>query len=248
MIYIVAPHCRPMHAARLLASVERQTVNARLVVIENGDAVGTFPRARAHAVLNCRDRHHASAKNVGLAWILAQGDGPWVTMDDDDYYGPNYVSDTITSLALADVTGKVRGFIAFDDGLWQFDADFAGGDCTGRILTGGTIGARSAQLTFPVKIDDDKAFCNRARDRGLSILASHPRGYCYDRRSTHVHAWVANQTIARLAFGEALYFGPQPEFVVDTPELLAPIFRAPCPSDSEVLESLTPGHALDLSS
>lgn len=238
MIYILAPHCRPNHAARLLASVERQTVHGRLIVIENGDAVGTFPRARAHAVLHCHDRHHAAAKNVGLSWILAQGDGSWVTMDDDDYYGPSYVSDTVDALARADVTGKVRGFIAFDDGIWQFDPSFAGGDCTGRILTGGTLAARSARLSFPVQVDDDNAYCQRAREQGLTLLASTPRGYCYDRRSTHPHAWVANQTVARMSFGEALYFGQLLESCVDAPEVLIPIKRVLPPSASEVLRSI----------
>jgi hypothetical protein len=239
VIYVIAPHSRPEHAARLLESFDRQSVRGRLIVVENGPAVGTFPASRAHAVIRCERAHHAAAKNAALDWIEARGDGaPWVTMDDDDYYGPEYLADTLAVLERADVTGKVRGFVAFDDGLWRFAPGFDGGACGGRILTGGTIGARATRQRFQCVTDDDRRYCDATRAAGLRIEASPPRGYCYDRRTTHAHAWAASQTAARLSFGAAEYYGLAPPYAVDYPERLIPLRIVPPPSDAEVLASL----------
>jgi len=237
VIYLVCPHSRPEHRERLLASIARQTAEVLPVIVENGAAEGTFPPEWASAVLRSSVRHHAAAKNVALAWIRELGDGPWVTMDDDDYYGPDYAREAEAALLHADVTGKVRGFVSFDDGLWRFAPEFTGGDPGERTLTGGTIGARSAQLKFPVVLSDDATYCTAARCLGLSLLATPPHGYCYDRRSTHKHAWKATQVQARRCFGgSADYYGDvEPESVDMDPR---PIARVTMPTVADVLADL----------
>lgn len=241
---VVLPFSRPQFVAGILAAVARQTAPVELVVVENGQAVGTFPREHAAVVLRSEVQHHAAARNVGLEWILRRGDGPWVTMDDDDYYGPAYVADAARALETADVTGKVRGFVAFDDGLYRFDLGFAGGELQPlgqRVLTGGTIGARSARQRFQLVLADDAEYCREAHAQGLRVMATSPHGYCYNRRSTHKHTWHASATIARTVLGgDTDYYGALPDSAVDDRQL-RPLRRVSPPPHTEIFSSVWSG-------
>lgn len=240
MIHVIAPVCRPELFDRLLANFARQTVPARLVVIENGPAVGMFPRHDDIVVLRSGVQHHAAAKNVALDYLRGQGAGAWTTFDDDDYYGPSYLNEfrDLLELTGADAVGKLRSFIAFDDGLYRFNNERCD-QWTEGTINGGAIGAATPNVPdFEVVTNDDFVWCNTMRGLGRRLWASSCWGYCYDRRSTHRHAWNARPVQVRRALrGTAEYFGRLPDSAVDD-KTLVPIRLVPEPSDREVLNDM----------
>ncbi len=61
MLTVIAPHARPSFGPNLLANFQRQKVAARLLVVENGDAVGTFPRGVENVQVITSEAHQALA-------------------------------------------------------------------------------------------------------------------------------------------------------------------------------------------
>jgi len=92
----------------------------RLVVIENGAAVGTCKRYGIHVSAVLSSEHSKShAMNVGLEWLRANGGGAWTGWDDDDYYGPGYLSEVARRLPGHDLLGKRSIYVRRNDGrLW----------------------------------------------------------------------------------------------------------------------------------
>lgn len=238
MISVIAPHCRPWFAQNLLSNWKRQKTASRLIVIENGDAIGTFPSVDGVTVI-ASEPHQATATNTGLAWLRTEGGGgPWARFDDDDYYGPEYLSETVSCLSLADATGKPWSFVMFDDGLWRFSVGRNSQRATFG-LTGGTLAATSPFVPdFPKTISDDLDWCRLMRDRGASLWSSSAWNYCYDRRKiAGTRVLSGPQTIIRRSFGDADYYGRMPLSSVDD-NTIQPLRHISSPSDDEVFAAL----------
>lgn len=234
MITVIAPHARPEFSANLLANFRRQLgLEARLLVVENGAAEGSFPReADVHVITS--SAHQADAMNEGLRWLRENGDGPWARFDDDDYYGPSYLKDTTSLLesAEADVVGKRWGFVMFNNGLWRFISETA-------EFTGGTLAARTADvISFPQCADDDLEWCRRMRADGKRLVVGDPYGYCYNRRSRAApRVILGGSTLMRYAFGAGYYYGSQP-FEAVNDRMLCPLRLVPLPAPDEILAAL----------
>jgi hypothetical protein len=241
MITVIAPLNRALWLERLILNFERQQGERRLVIIENGPVVGQLPRVDGVTYLQSKVEHYAAAKNVALAWLRENDNGPWTTFDDDDYYGPGYLTEFAHYLDStdADAVGKTRSFVAFDDGIWRFNVDRTGQWATDQTLNGGAIGARTADVVdFELRTDDDFGWCNAMRERGAKLWAAPPWGYLYDRRSTHTHAWQARPVQVRRALGgTAEYFGALRDSAVDDIDV-KPIQLIPQPTDAEVLADM----------
>jgi hypothetical protein len=240
MINVIVPCNRPQFLERLLLNFERQQGERRLIIVENGPLIGAMPRLDSAIYLESPVEHHAAAKNVALQWLRANGGGAWTTFDDDDHYGPRYLSEFRQALDStdADVVGKTRSFVAFDDGIYRFNVDRCG-KFTQDTLTGGAIGARTADVVdFPIATNDDAGWCNAMRARGAKLWAGTPWGYLYNRRSTHQHAWNARPVQVRRSLGGAAeYFGRLRDTCVNDVEL-QPIGFVPEPTDAEVLADM----------
>jgi hypothetical protein len=240
MINVIVPCNRPQFLERLLLNFERQQGERRLIIVENGPLIGAMPRLDSAVYLESSVEHHAAAKNVALAWLRANGGGAWTTFDDDDHYGSRYLTEVRQSLegTDADVVGKTRCFVGFDDGVYRFNVDKCG-KFTKATLNGGAIGARTADvIDFPIRTDDDAAWCDAMRERGAKVWAGTPWGYLYNRRSTHKHAWSARPVQVRRSLGGvAEYFGRLHDTCVDDPEI-TPIATVPEPTDAEVLADM----------
>ncbi len=237
MITVIAPHARPRFASNLLSNFRRQEdVEARLLVVENGPAIGASWPSDVSVIR--ASAHQADAMNAGLAWITSAGYGPWARFDDDDYYGPGYLASVVGALELAPVVGKTWGFVMFDDGLYRF-AGTEHGACD--VLTGGTLAARSADVApFQRRPDDDVQWCRDMRARGASLWASSHRDYCYDRRAERhgeQRVITTSPLITRWGFGAAEYHGDVPIQYVDAPH--AALRPAPPPTDAEMMAALS---------
>lgn len=240
MITVIAPHARPEFAANLLENFARQTgVEARLLVVENGPAVGFWPTSERVNVIRSglgSVTHQADAMNTGLAWLRASGNGPWARFDDDDWYAADYLAAIEQRLAArpdATVIGKRWGFVMHDEGLFEFNA-------ATDAFTGGTLAARSADvLPFERRSDDDLDWCRRMRASGAVFAETPAPGYCYDRRSRAASRVIAGGLFeSRFAWGECWAHGPQPFEVCDGRHRLEPVEYLPALTDAEIFAHL----------
>ena len=92
----------------------------RLVVIENGPAIGTCKRHGIHVDAVLSSEHSKShALNVGLEWLRAHGGGAWSGWDDDDYRGNEYLGQVAELLPGHEMLGKSSIYVRRNDGrLW----------------------------------------------------------------------------------------------------------------------------------
>lgn len=233
MITVIVPHGRPEFAGNLLDNFERQGgVEARLLVVENGAAVGSVSADAATVI--CSEAHQSDAMNAGLEWLRSNGGGPWARFDNDDYYGPDYLVAVERSLVGEGVvvSGVPWRFVMFDDGLYQFTG-------TGEF-TGGTLAANTADVSaFPRILGEDLEWCRRMQLLGARLVQREPWGYCYDRTTRAApRAAYGGPAMTRYAFGSALFYGPHPRTAVDYPGV-EPIGLKGPPSKEEVFAELS---------
>jgi hypothetical protein len=239
VITVIAPHARPEFSANLLANFRRQRgVEARLLVVENGAAVGVLPPGVCEittSVALLESPHQSDAMNAGLAWLGDHGGGPWARFDDDDWYGPDYLASVKRSL-VGDgvvVSGMPWRFVMLDDGLHQFtDAR--------DVFTGGTLAANTADVAlFERYRDDDLRWCRAMRERGARFVEREPWGYCYDRTTRLAPRVVEGGSAAtRFGFGSSLFYGPLALSAVDDPGL-QPLRSSPGPTDDELVAEMS---------
>ena len=98
-------------------------IDKQLVLIENGPGIGVCARTGIIPDAILISNHSKSdALNVGIEWLRDHGGGAWVGWDDDDYYGPNYLSEVAKELPGNDIIGKNSIYIRRNDGrLWLIE-------------------------------------------------------------------------------------------------------------------------------
>jgi hypothetical protein len=243
LITVIAPHARPEFTANLLANFRRQRdVDAHLLVVENGPAVGSVSTDEGCTVM-CSEAHQAAAMNAGLAWLRDNGGGAWARFDDDDYYGSDYLAQVEHSLSgpLAScrtdsgplVSGMPWRFVMLDTGLHQFK--------TARDdFTGGSLAASTADVApFERFRDDDVRWCQAMRDRGARFVERPHWGYCYDRSTRLAPRVIEGGSAAtRFGFGPSLFYGPLAMGAVDD-RGLRPLCSLPGPTDEELVAELS---------
>ena len=172
----------------------------RLIIVENGPAIGSVPRPMDCDILSS-PTHIAHAKNAALDFIKKQGGGFFATMDDDDWYGPGYLDELAGYARSFDGLGKQRHFVSLGDDLREPAPELF---LTNRIhqdlvpaswLSGGTIsGWAETALPFRAVQTEDLDWCSRmqaqgARLRGLSIYH-----YLYRRSyAGAAHTWAQSR-------------------------------------------------------
>jgi hypothetical protein len=236
VITVIAPHARPEFSDNLLANFRRQRgVEAQLLVVENGEAVGSL--TSDDATIICSGAHQADAMNAGLAWLRANGSGPWARCDTDDYYGPDYLARVRRSLVGEGpiVSGMPWRFVMLDEGLHQFTNP-------NDVFTGGTLAASTADVApFERYRDDDLRWCRVMRERGARFVEREPAGYCYDRTTRLAPRVIGGgSAVTRFGFGPSLFYGPHAMSAVDYPDL-RPLCTKDPPTDAELMAELTTG-------
>ena len=200
-VWVIVPFSRPQHLKNVLDNFSRQDFhNKRLIIVENGDAVGA---CKTHGIepdlLITSDNHQAAAKNAGIQAIKDQGGGFWATYDDDDYYGPHYLSEMVESSDKGDVIGKGDLFVRLANGhLFSFQ----GIACEeySNFVHGPTICSWAENhATFPNtgQIGEDCAMVRKMIEEGGSVWATSQRNFVFQRYpSADHHTWkISDNTL-----------------------------------------------------
>lgn len=177
----------------------RQTyVDKKLLIVENGEAIGACERQGVKADRVITSEHQVSAaRNAGIYDIVDNGGG-WVTMmDDDDYYGPNYLQELAVWLqsGVADIYGKHRHFIAYGgNGMYLYNVKNALRPT--RFVHGPTLAFRAEEALRYNLMDsgEEVEWGLRMTRLGFKIFATTIHNYLYLRKSdAEQHTWQANQ-------------------------------------------------------
>lgn len=215
---------RPLRANAVAATIRRQRTEAEWLVVENGAAAGAFAGPASVRRSRCSA---GAARNVALAYAR-ENSFDWVTfLDDDDYYGPHYLTEIVDAIVAgeADVLHKGVGFVRFDDALWLFD-------CSTRHVMSNTLSVRvaSAPEFLELSEPEEPAWTRAAAERGLRIRRLPPWHHVWDRSGDPAkHVFKGGRAALRASFGEATVIGNEPDAYVDNPRPVAglPVIEKP---------------------
>lgn len=204
LISVVVPFSRPDCLRRTLDNFARQRhPDKRLVLVENGEAIGACARAGVTGATVLESAPHLShAKNLGIEWVRAHGGGFWTTFDDDDHYGAGYLELVAQGATRAGVVGAPRHYVRLADGLHLFNYDRGRGPFSGQCFHGATLGAWAEEsVEFPVvALGEEAGFCAAMLVAGARLWSVGPGEYVY-RRSGDSHVWRATDVQVRRATG-----------------------------------------------
>lgn len=199
MVWVIVPFSRPENLNLILSNFNRQAFPyKKLVLVENGDAVGAAHSLQSSALVLMSERHQSIAKNLALSEIRKRGGGFTAIMDDDDWYGPGYLSELVGYARTHDIVGKARNFISVDGKMWLCGREQAMNKA--GWLTGGTIACWAENCPeYPMKkVGEDVGFCDRAHSLGMSLFATSVYHYLYRRNTGGRHAWNVTHQKLRL--------------------------------------------------
>lgn len=152
----------------------------------------------------------SKARSLGacLNFAAQQTDAPfWAKFDDDDLYGPRYLSDMMLyqQIADSDLLAKPPAFIYLegeDELRWHAQRashawmhhPTAGGEATAGIVGGTLVGKRSLLQEIPFselrRGGSDSDFVLRARKAGHDLLVTDPFNFAFFRSSrAGFHTW-----------------------------------------------------------
>lgn len=244
-VTVIATLSRREMAVPVMQAFARQAyaAPARLLVVESGAAVGCISGSGKDLHVTQAGPSAAAARNAGLDWLRKNGGGPWAFFDDDDYYGPDYLSSQISLMFRmgAHVVAKTWQYVMLPDGLHRFQN--AESCWTSEFLAGGTLCGESPESVprfRDVMVGEDVAWCEDARKAGLRVFATGRSHYCYDRSRDLPRAWDAAPVLARRGLGqgrESEFYGKVPHKSVDN-VFLRPIGTVPAPTRHEILEAV----------
>ncbi|WP_418275955.1 glycosyltransferase family protein [Isoptericola jiangsuensis] len=218
---------RPHRIADILATVGAQRrAEAQLVLLTHGFVVDDETDLRLRAkragvedlVLLTADVDVPLGRCLNRIVRAAEGDVV-AKMDDDDLYGPNYLSDQLDALQYsgADVVGKQAHYLhleAHDVTLLRH------GDREHRFtdfVMGPTIVTRreiAADVEFgETSSGEDTAFLRRAAAHGLRTYAADRFNFVQVRSGGDQHTWAVSD-VELLARGQVAFFGPAEQHVI----------------------------------
>lgn len=210
----IVPLHRPADLPNVIANARRQSVDFRLCVVENGDALGACKRAGFWPDSLLRSApHQSAARNTALEWIRSHGGGFFFTMDADDWYGPSYLAELLKHRRKANVVGKRRHLILLRNGLHLFDARSASKPTD--ILHGACLAGRAEEaVPFPdLAVGEDSEWCRAMAAEGATLFATSARNYIYVRTGA-AHTWKRSDLELRMHMGPGfLLRGGQPKFI-----------------------------------
>jgi len=191
-VWVIVPFSRPENLSRVIQNFTRQKFPfKKLVIVANGrgkDAIAEIATKTDAWVLDS-DPHQSAAKNTALHEIRRRGGGFTVVMDDDDWYGPQYLTEACGYARTHDLIGKSRHFVSVDGNLW-----LCGRELRERHvgwLTGGSVAcwAENAPDYPQLTSGEDAAFCQLAERKGMRSFGTDLYHYLYRRESKQDHAW-----------------------------------------------------------
>jgi len=223
LIYVITAFSRPQFLDNLIDNFERQSYSdKKLIIIENGDAIGTCKSNRfSPDVLLSSDNHQSFAKNAGIEYIRKHGGGWWSTFDDDDYYGPGYLTKVSECFDKADIIGQSNIFVRSIGQRLRLMQHVTQHEGYSDGVHGSTISARAEDCplfrdTGPFGEDWD--FINRYR--GAKIWSTPHHGHMLVRHNKNTWQIQDDSMVRRLNFstsgkGVVKDFGPQDGSTLD---------------------------------
>ncbi|MFI2565644.1 glycosyltransferase [Paenarthrobacter sp. NPDC018779] len=220
LVSTIRPH-QLEHVFRTVGS--QQGVDVELVLLTHGFKASWWKiwrLRRKYGVRKVTLLHEPRTVSLGscLNLCVAAATGAVLTkMDDDDYYGPNYLRDQVNALMYsgADVVGKLAHFMYIESrnaALLRFnhmEHRFS------HMVIGATIMARKSVFEqYPFEElgrGEDTAFMRAVSDAGGKIYASDRYNY-YVHRSATGHTWTASDD-QLLASGDIQFWGNPTEHV-----------------------------------
>ncbi|MDR6639847.1 glycosyltransferase [Paenarthrobacter nitroguajacolicus] len=220
LVSTIRPH-QLEHVFRTIGS--QQGVNVELVLLTHGFKPSWWKiwrLRRKYGVRQVTLLHEPRSVTLGtcLNLCVAASSGSILTkMDDDDYYGPNYLQDQVNALMFsdADVVGKLAHYM-YIEGRNATLLRFKNMEHRfGHMVIGATIMARRSVFErHPFKElgrGEDTAFMRAVSDDGGKIYASDRYNY-YVQRSASGHTWTASDD-ELLASGDVQFWGKPTEHI-----------------------------------
>jgi hypothetical protein len=198
-VTVVVATKRPEMVSRIIEIVEMQDYdNLELVLALHGEGFeDSYETSKDRDLLITVLRFPAEeifGDVLSKASSVAQGE--WITkMDDDDWYGPEHVSDLVmaSKYSQADLVGKGSEFVYLSAQDVTIRRDLGNSEVESSTLAGGTLLVSSSLLkevhgwrSLPKGID--VALIEDAIINGGRVWRTHPFGYLL-RRSEGEHTW-----------------------------------------------------------
>jgi hypothetical protein len=198
-VNIVAPTIRPHQIPHILSMYRSQSYdNVSLTIVVNGVGV---PDELARLVDETANAHLCfvpADKTLGYCMNFGIDQAPtdyWAKWDDDDVYGPHYLSDQLLQRKYVDfdVAGKaaIFNYIEEHDTVYLRNIDARDGFVP--QVGGGTLLVKNPDRYFAEdgRGGEDRAFLHLARERGDQIFAGDPFNFLQVRRSERTsHTWA----------------------------------------------------------
>lgn len=188
-IWVVLPLTRPEYLPAIGKNLARQTFPHHLIVVapEGIDVSLLAP-----------DRVVRGAFGVGAArraGVAAAPEGAYVvSMDDDDWYGPDYLREHASLAKVGRIVGKQLHFVSFEgtDAIALLRPHIR--DVSVTFLAGGTIGGFTQDLDWrDLECSEDMDLCSRVRSSGGEVWHSSIYQVLYQRRADPIsHTYKAN--------------------------------------------------------
>lgn len=195
-VYIVVPLSRPHMLQNVMENFHRQRfVERHLVLVENGLGEGACRRAGlVPDILRTCERDVGLARQMGVEAVRERG-GYVVFMDDDDYYGDEYVVEVVKHAQRGQVTAKSNHFVqSFGGQLWLFEWKLENAWVTRAHGATLSFWADEAE-DFPTgkQWGEDLEWLERMREAGKYLYSTSRYNYLYIRRGVgHGHSWRVN--------------------------------------------------------
>lgn len=200
MVSIIACTMRPSCMDNVFANYERQTVQKKeMIIVLNRDDMSLAKwRRRAKKYKNVRvfkvPQKHFLGKCLNYAISRAKY-GIVAKFDDDDYYGPDYLKESLIALKKrkAPIVGKRTAYLFFEakKALMLFRKGYEGKRV--NKVKGGTIVFRKAvwkRVKFPEnrRAGSDARFLLNCNKKGYKVYSVSRANYvCIRRANSHSH-------------------------------------------------------------
>ncbi|MBP0616674.1 glycosyltransferase [Jiella mangrovi] len=208
LVSVVVPTMRPELVPFALECYRSQDYeNKELIIVVNRDGCmpsDIYPMLResdnARVLKVPNEQAIGACMNVGIGHSNGQY---WAKMDDDDYYGPRYLSDTMLNRNFTDfdIVGKSQHFVYIEDydKLYLHKKDWAAHSLN-HFVAGGTFVVRKTpdpEMMFDEKVRGyaDIDFLLRNLDNGRTVVSGDPFNFILIRRADKTsHTWTIDSS------------------------------------------------------
>ncbi|MFC5650042.1 glycosyltransferase family 2 protein [Paenibacillus solisilvae] len=202
MVTVIACTMRPAFMDNLFANYDRQLwKNKEMIIVLNNDSMDLdlwTERAKQYPENEVRVFKLPESYTLGkcLNYAISHAKNGVITkFDDDDYYGPKYLRESMRAIkkGKASIIGKHTSYLYFEEkralmvfrsgGEWQYQRSIKGG----TLLFWKSVWKK---VKFPENklVGTDSGWIGRCRSRGIRIYSVSKKHYvCIRRKNTDSH-------------------------------------------------------------